>query len=105
MRIDEPLNSITDGDCIHILSVQGEKMTKPKPKNTELHKGQWVELPSGAIVCIRKIFEIRTVTQVAEVRTLNADGAMANGSMELSLDFLLRIGKVLALDENTDEAA
>lgn len=78
-------------------------MTKPKPKNEELHMGQWVQLPSGAIVSIRKIFEVHTVTRVAEVRTLNADGAMASGSMELSLEFLLNKGKVLELDELTDQ--
>jgi predicted dinucleotide-utilizing enzyme len=80
-------------------------MTKPKPKNTELRKGQWVELPSGAIVSIRDIREVITVTRVAEVRTLDADGAMNPASMDLSLEFLLNKGKVLKLDELTDEAA
>ena len=80
-------------------------MTKPKPKNAELRKGQWIRLPSGAIVSIRDIREVHTVTMVAEVRTLDADGAMAQGSMELSLDFLLNKGEVLPFDETTDEAA
>lgn len=80
-------------------------MTKPKPKNAELKKGQWVRLPSGAIVSIRNIREEHTVTRVAEVRTINEDGAMAQGSVEFNLEFLLNKGEVLSVDENTEDAA
>lgn len=70
-------------------------MTKKKPNIDKIVEGQWIELPSGAIVSIRRISVVTTIEEVVEVRTLDQNGAMANGSFNLNMEYLRNKGKLL----------
>lgn len=70
-------------------------MTKKKPNIDRIEKNNWIRLPSGAIVSIRDIQTVITETVVVTVRTLNSDGAMSNGSFEMSMEYLRNKGELV----------
>ena len=63
--------------------------------DAELEVGQWIELPSGSIVAIRKVTTVTTTAHVVTVREVNEQGRMACGSFDLSLDHILENGKIV----------
>jgi hypothetical protein len=54
---------------------------------------EWWELPSGRIVCVRRIEGVGTFCEVV-VRYVDDDGSMAQGEFNLTLAFLARGRKV-----------
>lgn len=61
----------------------------------QVEPGAWIELPSGSIVNVRKITTVTVQSQVVTVRSVDAEGRMASGSYDLSLDHLLEHGKIV----------